>query len=240
MADFLTRSGEFSYITLALLSFLLGVLASNISDALRRRREKTRLIDLFVDDIRRNWKEVESLGWAPSEPVFVRLRFTLKGVDDLLFSGVPEYLFEVYNLKFFETEGLKLAQLLPAKPRKALWDAYSLMRDAEAVRKVLNEIDPQDKDYSSYRKLFAELARRLERQLILVEEVLWRERTWWRKLTNHGEQQKPTTEPSAVSPNPAAPADRKAPLSGPEQQNPLGDPVSVRLLCNFLRRGGPP
>lgn len=187
MADFLTRSGEFSYVTVALLSFLFGLLASSISDLLKRRREKNRLIDLFVDDIRRNWKEVDSLRWAPSEPVFVRVRFTLKGIDDIPFSGDPEYLFEVYNLKFFETEGLKLAQSLPPKPRKALWDAYSLMRDAEAVRKVLNELDPQDKDYTSYRKLFAELASRLVHQLILVEDVLWRERAWWRKFAGYRE-----------------------------------------------------
>lgn len=206
MTDFLTRSGEFSYITLALLSFLLGLLASSISDTLRRRREKKRLLELFVDDIRRNWQEVEHLGLAPSEPVLARVRFTLKGID-VPFSGNPEYLFEVYNLKFFETEGLKLAQLLPPKPRKALWDAYSLMRDAEAVRSVLNELDPQDKDYTSYRKLFAELATRLFRQLIMVEDVLWREGAWWRKFVSHGEQQKATTKPSAVLPNPRLPED---------------------------------
>jgi hypothetical protein len=207
MADFLTRSGEFSYITVALLSFLLGVLASSVSDMLGRSREKNRLIDLFVDDIRRNWKEVESLGWAPTEPVFARVRFTLKGVDDLAFGGNPEYLFEVYNLKFFETEGFKLVQLLPSKPRKTLWDAYSLVRDAEAVRKVLNELDSQDKDYSSYRKLFAELARRLTQQLIVVEAALWRERAWWAKFVSYSEPQSSTTKRSSASPSPAARAD---------------------------------
>jgi len=182
MNSFLARSGEFSYVTVALLSFLFGVLASTLGESIKRKRERTRLIDLFVQDIRRNWSEVDSLQSAPAGPIFSRVRFSLKGMRDIPFAGNPEYLFEVYNLKFFETEGVKLAQLLPPGPRKQLWDAYSLIRDAEAVRTVLNKLAPDNSDYHSYQKLFVELVRRLSQQLLETEDSLWRERAWWTKL----------------------------------------------------------
>jgi hypothetical protein len=182
MNEFLTRSGEFSYVTVAALSFLLGILASSIGDNIKRRRERTRLIDLFIQDIRRNWPNVDSVRVAPVGPMLSRACFYFKGVDGLFLRGNPEYLFEVYNLKFFETEGIKLAQLLPTKPRKELWAAYSLLRDAEAVRVVLKDLDSADPDYESYQKLLLELASRLLSQLMVVEDVLWRERTWWAKM----------------------------------------------------------
>lgn len=207
MNDFLTRSGEFSYVTVALLSFLFGILASSIGDIIKRNRERTRLIDLFVQDIRRNWSEVDSLQWAPDRPMFSRTRFSLKGIREIPFAGNPEYLFEVYNLKFFEVEGIKLAQLLPSSPRKELWNAYSLMRDAEAVRKVLNELAPDNPDYLSYQKLFVELVKRLSRQLSETEGALWRERSWWTKLVDYSGKVNTAGRHDAVSPSPGPQAD---------------------------------
>lgn len=180
---FFTRSGEFSYVTVAVLSFFFGILASTVGDAIKRKREKNRLIDLFMQDIRRNWQEVDSFSLAPVGPIFSRLRFEWKGAEDLSFRGNPEYLFEVYNLRFFEIEGVKLAQMLPLDPRKKLWDAYSVMRDAEAVRGVLNRLPHTDPDYVSYQKLFVELLNKLKSGLLALEGSLWRERSWWAKLT---------------------------------------------------------
>ena len=207
MNDFLARSGEFSYVTVVLLSFLFGVLASTIGDIIKRKRERTRLIDLFVQDIRRNWSEVDSLQWAPDGPIFSRIRFYLKGIREIPFAGNPEYLFEVYNLKFFEVEGIKLAQLLPSRPRKELWEAYSLMRDAEAVRKVLNELASDNPDYHSYQRLFVELVKRLSQQLSATEDALWRERAWWTKLVGHSAKDNTTGSRDTVSPNPGPQAD---------------------------------
>lgn len=172
----------YEYLALAALSFLLGLLASSIADSVRRIRDRTRLIDLFVTDIRRNWLEVDGLQMAPTGRVFSRLRSTLKGVGGLRFTGEPEYLFEVYDLKLFETEGVRLAQVLPSEPRAALWEAYALIRDAEAVRRVLNNLTPNTLDYASYQELFTELVKRLAWQLIETETLLWRERAWWTKL----------------------------------------------------------
>jgi hypothetical protein len=182
MSDFLGKSGEFSYVTVALLSFLFGMLGANIVDHVRRARERIRLIDLFVQDIRRNWRDVDDLSSAQAGPEFFRIRFGIRGVYGLSFQGNPEYIFEVYNLKLFETEGIKLAQLLPAAPRKELWGAYSLMRNAEQVREVLSRIDNSHPDFHSYQRLFVELVRRLLEQLFIVEQLLWAERSWWNKL----------------------------------------------------------
>ena len=182
MEEFIKRSGEFSHVTVAVVSFFLGILATVVGETIKRSREKNRLIDLFIQDIWRNWREVDSLKGSPVGPFFSRLRLDLKGVGDVIFSGIPEYMFEVYNLKFFETEGIKLAQMLPAIPRKSLWDAYSIMRDAEAVRGVLNKLSSTDSNYASYQKLFVTLVGNLRDCLLELEKGLRHERSWWAKL----------------------------------------------------------
>ena len=162
----------------AIVSFLLGILSSMIIQHVKHSVEKKRLIDLFIDDIYANWHKLDDLRAAPIEPYFGRLRVCFKGFRDLSFTGQPEYEFEVHNLNFFETEGFKLVQKLGKKARKEFWEVYSLIRDAEAVRKVLKSLPEDHKDRTSYQKLFVEIMKKLVPMFTQLAMTLSAERSW--------------------------------------------------------------
>jgi hypothetical protein len=182
MEEFLKTSGAYSYVVVAIISFFLGIVSSLFVESFKRRIEKDKLIDLFVADIRANWFKLEELRGAPVEPYWGRLRVYFKGFGDLKFTGQPEYEFEVHNLKFFEAEGFKLVQTLGSKTRKEFWEVYSLIRDAEAVRKVIKSLPEGHKDRPSYKNLFTEIMNKLAPMFAKLAKTLNAERSWYRRL----------------------------------------------------------
>src|SRR5215471_21175081 len=96
-------------------AFLFGLVSAYIIEAVKRRREKQRLINLFIDEIRRSYLEIDRKKSAG--PSLARSKSELFSVGGVSFAGMPEYQLEVYNAKLFETEGVKLAEQLPTAGR---------------------------------------------------------------------------------------------------------------------------
>lgn len=162
----------------SVLGFLFGVITSSTGELVKRMIERDRLISLITSEIRRNWTQVNRLAGVPVGQFFARSLVEFKGVGGLTFSGIPEYNFEVYNLKLFESEGVKLALHLRSKARNHFWETFSLMRDAEAVRQVLGTLDKEDPDVAEYQKVFKVLIERLDKNLRLLETELERRRSF--------------------------------------------------------------
>lgn len=101
---------------------------------------------------------------------------------DVSLTGEPEYQFEVHNLRLYDDEGVKLALSLGHKARKQFWDAYALLRDAEAVRKLIRELPPEDNNRASYQALFVKLVKKLGERLLELEKTLQRERTFFSRF----------------------------------------------------------
>jgi hypothetical protein len=99
----------------AFVGFLFGLASAFIIEAAKRRREKQRLISLFLEEIRRTYLEIDRKKSAG--PSLTRSKSELFGVAGLNRVGMPEYQIEVYNIKLFETEGVRLAQQLGAAGR---------------------------------------------------------------------------------------------------------------------------
>ncbi len=191
MEEILKKEAPYLLVTIALLSFLLGIIASIFNEWVKRWIEKRRLISIFVADIYKNWSEIDSLKAAPIEPYWGRMRFYFKGVRNLSFSGQPEYEFEVHNLKFYETEGFKLVQHLRKRARQDFWEVYILMRDAEAVRQVIKSLEKDHEDRAEYQKLFVELISQLSKKYADLANSLEGENSLFaRFLVWAGSQQK--------------------------------------------------
>lgn len=176
MKQFFTQSGNYLYLVVAALSFLLGTTSSVMVGWITRGIEKRRLIDLFLEDIHRNWKELDQLKAAPVGNYFSRAKYVFKGVDITL-TGEPEYDFEVHNIKLYDTEGVRLAQHLRRKARREFWNVYALLRDTEAVRQVINSLPKEDKSRPQYQALFVELVTLLAKRFTELDPILRRERS---------------------------------------------------------------
>jgi len=162
--------------------FLLGLVSASVIEAIKRQQEKQRLINVFLAELMRTHLEIDSRKQAPVGQLFSRLRTTLLSINDLHFRGVPEYEFEVYNTRLYETEGVRLAQQLGPAGRKAFWAAYGYLRDAEAVRTVIKRLATNDPDYTAYQQLFVRLIEQASDALEGLWSALQRERTAWQNL----------------------------------------------------------
>lgn len=177
MSEFFKQSGEYSYVVVAVFSFLLGTMSSIIVKWITRRTERRRLIDLFLADIRRHWAGIDLLKAAAVGTYFARGVYRFKDMEVSL-SGEPEYEFEVHNVRLYDTEGVKLALCISQKARTALWDVYALLRDAEAARQLIRQLPAEDKNRESYQTLFVKLVTKLATQMINLERLLQRERSF--------------------------------------------------------------
>src|SRR5205823_5530059 len=128
-----------------------------IIDWLKRRGEKNQLIAVFRAEFSRTIKEIEYKGLGIAVGLPARARGVLFGVGDVTIRGTPEYEFEVYNSKLFETEGVRLAQRLGRRAKGKFWEFYGYLRDAESVRLALNRLPQSDHNYDAYQRVFAGL-----------------------------------------------------------------------------------
>jgi hypothetical protein len=159
------------------LGFFLGLLSAPLIDWIRRQQEKQHLINLFLAELKRTHLEIDSRKQAPVGKPWARIRDGILSVPGINFSGAPEYEFEVYNAKLFETEGVKLAELLRPSGRHHFWEAYGYLRDAEAARAVLKRLKKDDPDYEAYQKLFVGLIEKAADCLAKLWDTLQKERT---------------------------------------------------------------
>lgn len=166
----------------AVLGFLFGVLTSSLTEVLKRAVERDRLIALICAEIHRNWKELNRFTSVPDGTHLARSKLELKGISGVSFTGIPEYEFEVYNLKLFENEGIRLALHLSKQARRDFWDTFSLMRDAEAVRQLLKQLPESNTDRSQYQVVFRGLIGKLDESLRQLEESLQRDRSFLVRL----------------------------------------------------------
>ncbi|WP_439588269.1 hypothetical protein [Hydrogenophaga sp.] len=164
------------------LGFLFGILTTSTGDLIKRIIERDRLISLITSEIQRNSPQANQLTRVPGAPFFARSLSEFKGVSGLSFSRIPEYNFEVYNLKLFESEGMKLALHLRSKTRAQFWETFSLMRDAEAARHVLRTLNENDPDFLQYQKMFKALLEKFDKNLREIVPALERERSWLAKI----------------------------------------------------------
>ena len=162
----------------SLVGFLLGLISGVLSEMLKRRQEKQQLINLFRAELMRTHMEIDSRQQVPVGEVFARLRCELLGIPDVAFSGAPEYELEVYNVRLFETEGVRLAQQLGPGARLAFWTAFGYLRDAEAIRLVLKSFPKEEHDYEEYQKVFVALIRNSSEALKKLWQAMERERSF--------------------------------------------------------------
>lgn len=181
--EFIQKSGEYSYIAIASLSFLLGVFSSLIIEFVKSNNKRNSLIELFLNDIRQNYLHTANLITAPTgDYKSTGTLFYIKGVKGLKLKGNPEYMFEVYNIKLLETEGIELTKLLKSSSRSSFWKVFTLVRDVEEVRKILLSLPESSNDYSSYQKIFLVLVKKLSSELKCFEKILRKELSWYRYL----------------------------------------------------------
>ncbi len=109
--------------------------------------------------------------WSPDPDLAY---FYLKG-SKITFHDLPELEYEVFNKTFFETEGLKLIQYLKPSSKRAYWNAFNLMRDADATRKIVKSLPNDHVDFKSYKGLFNELIAKFADSLIALEKELIKE-----------------------------------------------------------------
>jgi hypothetical protein len=156
--------------------FLFGLASAFVIEAVKRRREKQRLISLFLEEIRRTYLEIDRKKSAG--PSMARPKTELFGVTGLNLAGMPEYQIEVYNVKLFETEGVRLAQQLSTGGRGRFWAAYGYLRDTEAVRQVLKGLHDDAPNYEQYQKVFVQLIVKATDALNSLEHALQSERSF--------------------------------------------------------------
>jgi hypothetical protein len=161
-----------------LIGFLLGLISGLLSETLKRRQEKQRLINLFRAELMRTHMEIDSKQQVPVGEVFSRGKYELFGIRDVEFSGAPEYELEVYNARLFETEGVRLAQQLGPHARQSFWAAFGYLRDAEAIRLVLRSFPKGEHDYQEYQRVFVALIRKSSDALAELWKALEHERSF--------------------------------------------------------------
>jgi hypothetical protein len=166
-----------------LIGFVLGLASALILDRLKRRGEKHQLVEVFRAEFSRTGKELEykTLGIPVPLPL-ARARGVLFGVDNVAVRGTPEYEFEVYNVKLFETEGVRLAQRLGRPAKEQFWELYGYLRDAESVRLALNRLAPADRNYEAYQRVFTGLTSKAYKMMTKLEGTLEKERSPLEKI----------------------------------------------------------
>jgi hypothetical protein len=113
--------------------FLLGLISAWLLERLKRWREKQCFINLFLAEIGRTNLEIDEKKHVPTGQVLARAKSELFGIGDVTLTGKPEYELEVYHVRLYETEGIRLAQLLELY--RDLWNEQSFIqtwRDALA------------------------------------------------------------------------------------------------------------
>jgi hypothetical protein len=165
----------------SLVSAFIGLLLGLASAWLLKKKElwdeKQRLINLFLAEIGRTSLEIDSKKNVPTGVVLARAKGELFGIGDVTFTGKPEYELAVYHVKLYETEGIRLAQLLGSSGRKHFWAATGYLRDAEAVRLVIKQLKKEDRDYDAYEKIFVALIGKGSDALAALYRDLWEERS---------------------------------------------------------------
>jgi hypothetical protein len=175
--------GSYSYITLAIMTFILGTISLLIVESVNHKQKKYQLLDMFINDIRETWSELDSLKLMPTGDKLCSARYYFMGISGITYLGIPEINFEVHNLNFYETKGYELASMLKPKARKIFWHVYQIIRKAESVRVHLKNNKPESQDYESYQKLFIELLNKLSNEILSLENELLKERSLLFKLS---------------------------------------------------------
>jgi hypothetical protein len=109
--------------------------------------------------------------------VLARAKGQLFGINDVNFTGRPEYELEVYHVQLYEKEGVRLAQLLGSRGRNHFWEANGYLRDAEAVRLVIKQLKKEERDYAAYETVFGALIGKGSYALAALYKDLWDERS---------------------------------------------------------------
>jgi hypothetical protein len=161
----------------AFIGFLLGLVSAWLLKKKEIWDEKQRLIDLFLAEIGRTSLEIDSKRHVPTGAVLARAKGQLFGINDVNFTGRPEYELEVYHVQLYEKEGVRLAQLLGSRGRNHFWEANGYLRDAEAVRLVIKQLKKEERDYAAYETIFGALIGKGSDALAALYKDLWDERS---------------------------------------------------------------
>lgn len=159
-------------ITIAIISFGLGLLSKFIIDLTIFWIKKRRIKDIFKQDFNSNWSKLDELVSAPAGNFFSRIKTSLKGVDDLTFKEIPEYNYPIWTYEVFKEHGKDLLKHINRKKRKKYWEIYSILSDIEQTRKILISIDKSAKDYTQYQKLFSLLIFKVRKEYNLFIDSL--------------------------------------------------------------------
>jgi hypothetical protein len=172
-----TQIISLSSLTIAFIGFLLGLASAWLLKKKDLRDEKQRLINLFIAEIGRTNLEIGRKRNVPTGKLLARAKGELFGIGDVTFTGKPEYELEVYHVRLYETEGVRLAQLLESRGREHFWAATGYLRDAEAVRLIIKQLKKEDRDYDAYEKVFVALIGKGSDSLAALYRDLWEERS---------------------------------------------------------------
>lgn len=172
-----TQIISLSSLVSAFLGFLLGLASAWLLKKKDLWDEKQRLVNLFLAEIGRTSLEIDSKKNVPTGVVLARAKGELFGIRDVTFTGKPEYELEVYHVRLYETEGVRLAQLLGSCGRNHFWAANGYLRDAEAVRLIIKQLKKEERDYDAYEKVFVALIGKGSDALAALYRDLWEERS---------------------------------------------------------------
>lgn len=172
-----TQIISLSSLTSAFIGFLLGLASAWLLRKKDLRDEKQRLINLFIAEIGRTNLEIDRKKNVPTGKLLARAKGELFGIGDVTFTGKPEYELEVYHVRLYETEGVRLAQLLGSRGREHFWAANGYLRDAEAIRLVIKQLKKEERDYDAYEKVFVALIGKGSDALAALYRDLWDERS---------------------------------------------------------------
>lgn len=161
----------------SLIGFFLGLGSAWIVERIKNWDEKQRLINLFIAEINRTHLEITGRKDVPTGLVLARAKGELFGIRDVTFTSKPEYELELYNVKLYETEGIRLAKLLGSRGREHFWAAYGYLRNAEAIRLVIKQLKTEERDYNEYAKVFVALVGKGSKALGELYKDLWDERS---------------------------------------------------------------
>jgi hypothetical protein len=159
------------------IGFLLGLASAWLLKKKDLWDEKQRLINLFIAEIGRTNLEIDRKKHVPTGKLLARAKGELFGIGDVTFTGKPEYELEVYHVRLYETEGVRLAQLLRGRGREHFWAANGYLRDAEVVRLVLKQLKKEERDYGAYEQVFVALIGKGSDALAALYRDLWDERS---------------------------------------------------------------
>jgi hypothetical protein len=161
----------------SLIGALLAIVVGLIIEAVKHWQEKQRLINLFIADIKRTNLEIDGLRNVPTGEVLARAKGELLGIGNVTFTGKPEFELEVFNVRLWETQGIRLAQLLGSSGLEHFWAAYHYLRGAEAIRLVIKQFPAEERDYDAYAKVFVGLIGKGSDALSKLYRDLWEERS---------------------------------------------------------------